>query len=98
MRPLKLKVSLLIPSEVVVALVVVRFTLVSVPVAVRLATDRLPEKRPLPCTASLKAADGDVVAMPSVLLKYDVPKTSKMLFAVVVALLPTMTTSDGSAG
>lgn len=39
---------------------------------------------------------GEVVAMPRVLEKYDLPKTSKMLVSVAVALDPIMRTSEVS--
>ena len=69
-----------------------------VPVAVKFASFKSPEKRAEPWRASLNAEDADVVAIPSVLEKYEVPNTSRMLFAVLVALAPKMSVSEVSVG
>jgi len=49
-----------------------------------------------PSTESL--AYGEVVPMPTLFEKYDLPNTSKILVSVAVALLPMITTSEVSAG
>jgi hypothetical protein len=63
----------------------------SVPVAVR-----FPAIYALPCTDNF--SNGDVVAIPTLLEKYDLPETSKIDASVDVALLPTTTTSVVSVG
>jgi hypothetical protein len=62
-----------------------------VPVAVT-----FPAMYALPCTDSF--SNGDVVAIPTLLEKYDLPDTSNIDASVAVALLPTTTTSVVSVG
>ena len=73
MSPLKVVVPV---PEYRVFPVTVRLLVVSVPVAVMLAADTLPENRPLPWTPRAKLEDGEVVptpTLPAVVAKYADP-------------------------
>ncbi len=74
----------------------VRFDVETVPVAVTFAAVTSPENRPFPCTE--RRVEGDVVPIPTFCEKYERPNTSRILFDVVVALPPTISTSDVSDG
>ena len=93
------KVSLLIPRAVVVALVAERLgnvLIAVVEVEVNVPASAFTPRSEFPVTESV--LQGDVVPIPRRSEKYDRPKTSRILFAVLVALLPIIRTSEVSEG